>query len=299
MLLRTVGEAVRMTMQTLGPESESLLWLAWRKFRRHRLALFSVFAFAAIAVIVVGAPIFDRYPPNRIDLRATFSPPGAQHWLGTDALGRDIWSRLIHGGRVSLAVGLSATIISVLIGVALGAISGYYGGSTDMIIMRLTDIFMTFPSFLIMLTVAALVGPGLGEVIVIIGAFSWPPVTRLIRGQFLSLKKREFVEAARAVGANDSRIIIKHILPNAIPPLLAQITLQVGSAILTEAGLSFLGMGVPMPTPSWGNMLEPARTLEVLQLRPWVWIPAAVMILLTVLCINFIGDGLRDAIGPR
>ena len=230
---------------------------------------------------------------------ASFSPPSAEHWLGTDALGRDIWSRLIHGGRVSLAVGLSATLISALIGVALGAISGYYGGPTDMVIMRLTDIFMTFPSFLIMLTVAALVGPGLGKVIVIIGALSWPPAIRLIRGQFLSLKNREFVEAARAMGASDSRIIIKHILPNAIPPLLAQITLQVGNAILTEAGLSFLGMGVPMPTPSWGNMLEPARTLEVLQLRPWVWIPAAVMILLTVLCINFIGDGLRDVIASR
>ncbi|NMB10880.1 MAG: ABC transporter permease [Firmicutes bacterium] len=271
----------------------------WNRFKRHRAARFFSIVFIIIVLFSLGAGVFQRYPPNEINLGAMFVPPSAEHWLGTDSLGRDIWSRILHGGRVSLAVGVSSAVISALVGTALGAAAGYYGGTVDMVISRITDVAMTFPAFLVMLTIAAMVGPGLTKLILIIGLLSWPPATRLVRGQVLSLKSREFVVAARALGASDWLIITKHILPNVIPVLLAQITFQVGGAILTEAGLSFLGMGVPMPTPSWGNMLEPAKTLDVLQFRPWAWIPAAIMVLVTVLCINFIGDGIRDAIDTK
>ncbi|GAB4514615.1 MAG: ABC transporter permease [Anaerolineae bacterium] len=272
---------------------------AWRRFLRHRLAVISLGLLIAISVLAVGAPLFDRYPPNKIDLRAHSQAPSAAHWLGTDRLGRDIWSRTIHGGRVSLTVGLSAAFLSTLIGTVLGSLAGYYGRAVDMLIMRLTDVVMTFPSIVIMLTIAAFVGPGLWNVVLIIGALSWPGTARLVRGQFLSFREQDFVLAARCLGVRDRRIIAVHILPNVLAPLLAQVTFAVGMAILTEAGLSFLGLGVPLPTPSWGNMLEAARNLEVLQQGPWMWMPPALMTLLTVLCVNFIGDGLRDAIDPR
>ena len=241
--------------------------------------------------------VVSAYRP-KIDLGNVFSPPSTAHWLGTDSLGRDVWSRIIHGGSVSLAVGVSSALIAATVGTALGSIAGYYGGGVDMTVSRIIDIAMTFPAFLVMLTIAAMVGPGLTKLILIIGLLSWPPAARLVRGQVLSLKSREFVLAARELGASNSRIIV-HLLPNVVPVLLAQMTFQVVGAILTEAGLSFLGMGVPMPTPSWGNMLEPARTLDVLQFRPWAWALAAAMILVTVLCINFIGDGIRDAIDTK
>lgn len=271
----------------------------WYRFTRHRAAMISLVTFAVIIILSLGAPLFQRYRPNEIDLGNVFSPPSTAHWLGTDSLGRDVWSRIIHGGSVSLAVGVSSALIAATVGTALGSIAGYYGGGIDMAVSRIIDIAMTFPAFLVMLTITAMVGPGLTKLILIIGLLSWPPAARLVRGQVLSLKSREFVFAARALGASNSRIIVKHLLPNVVPVLLAQMTFQVGGAILTEAGLSFLGMGVPMPTPSWGNMLEPARTLDVLQFRPWAWAPAAAMILVTVLCINFIGDGIRDAIDTK
>jgi peptide/nickel transport system permease protein len=285
-----------------GPQSTAAVsptQQAWRRFRRNRVAMVALFILMTVAILAAGAPLFQRYPPDKIDLGANSQPPSLQHWLGTDTLGRDVWSRTIYGGRVSLAVGLSATLISTLIGTTLGSLSGYYGSTVDMIIMRVTDVVMTFPSRIIMLTVAALVGPGLTNVIVIIGALSWTGTTRLVRGQYLSFREEVFVEAARCLGVPDRRIIIFHILPNVVAPLLANVTFAVGMAILTEAGLSFLGLGVPLPTASWGNMLESALDLTVLQQRPWMWMPPALMTLLTVLCVNFIGDGLRDAIDPN
>jgi peptide/nickel transport system permease protein len=272
---------------------------AWQRFLRHRLAVISLVVLAIVTALAVGAPLFQRYPPDKIDLSSIAQAPSIQHWLGTDRLGRDIWSRTIHGGRVSLAVGLSAAFLSTLIGTVLGSLSGYYRGAVDMVIMRLTDVVMTFPSLIIMLTVAAIVGPGLDKVILLIGALSWPGTARLVRGQFLSLREQQYVEAARCLGVYDRRIISVHILPNVFAPLLVQVTFTVGAAILTEAGLSFLGLGVPLPTASWGNMLETARNLDVLQYGPWMWMPPALLTLLTVLCVNFIGDGLRDAIDPR
>jgi peptide/nickel transport system permease protein len=270
-----------------------------RRFLHHRLANVAVIVLAIIMLLALFAPLVQRFPYEQIDLRARASPPSIQHWLGTDRVGRDTWSRTIYGARVSLLVGLLATAISTTVGLVLGALAGYYRGWVDMLIMRFTDVVMTFPSIVIMLTLAAMLPRSVVSIILIIGLLSWPKFTRLVYGQFLSLREQEFVLAARALGIPNRRIIFAHIVPNVLAPLVALITFSVGEAILTEAGLSFLGLGVPPPTPSWGNMLEAARNLEILQDLPWMWVPPAIMIVVTILCVNFIGDGMRDAIDPR
>ncbi len=280
-------------------KSESVTQRTIRRFFRHRLAVIALAVLSVIVVSAILASVIERYPYDLVDLRSRAAPPSAEHWLGTDRVGRDIWSRTIHGARVSLVVGIGATLISTLIGTLVGAVSGYYGRWVDMTLMRVTDIVMTFPSIVIMLTLAALLPRNVFSILLIIGGLSWPSVARLIRAQFLSYKEQEFVLAARALGIPDRRIIFVHILPNAFAPLVALITFSVGTAILTEAGLSFLGLGVPPPAPSWGNMLEAARNLDILKNVPWMWIPPAFMTILTVLCVNFIGDGLRDAVDPR
>ncbi len=273
--------------------------IAWRRFRRHKLAVVASLILIGIMILSFGAPLFTPYEPVGMDLSVMNQAPSSDHILGTDTLGRDIWTRTIYGGRVSLAVGIAAAAISTIIGVFLGSISGYFGGLVDTIVMRLTDVMMTFPPIIIMMTVAAITGSGIVNVILIIGGLRWPATTRLIRGQFLSLKNQEFTLAARATGMPDWIIIVRHNLPNVIAPLMARISFAVSAAILSEAGLSFLGLGIPLPTPTWGNMMEAARDLVILQNRPWMWIPPAVFTLVTILCINFIGDGLRDAFDPK
>lgn len=285
------------TLET-NTKIESPTLIAWRRFRRHRLAFVSLILLIIIGVMVFGAPLFTQYDPNAMALRDRALSPNADHWLGTDNLGRDMWTRTLYGGRVSLQVGLVAAGISTTIGVLLGALSGYYGRMVDMVIMRITDVVMTFPPIIIMLTVAAIAGTGLTNVILIIGGLRWPATTRLVRGQYLTLKNQEFVLAARTMGLPDWIIITRHILPNVMAPLMANITFAVSAAILAEAGLSFLGMGIPLPTPTWGNIMENARSLTILQDKPWMWMPAAIATLITVLCINFVGDGLRDAADP-
>jgi peptide/nickel transport system permease protein len=272
---------------------------AMKRFRRHRLAMISLTALTIIVIMCVGAPLWQRYPPNEIKLSQSSKPPSAEHWLGTDRIGRDIWSRLLNGGRVSLAIGLFATLISLSVGILFGSCSGFFRGWVDLSLQRLTDVVMTFPSIVLMLTLAAFVGPGVMNTIIIIGAVSWPGLSRMVRAEYLSSRERTYVEAARCLGVGNRRIMFSHILPNALAPVLAAAAFGVGAAILTEAGLSFLGLGVPMPTASWGNMIEPARELQVLSGAPWMWMPPAIMIVVTVLCVNFIGDGLRDAFDPR
>lgn len=273
--------------------------IAFSRFRQHKLAMVASVVLLIVIISCYGAPLFTPYEPLGMDLTVRLQPPSIDHLFGTDTLGRDVLTRTLHGGRVSLTVGLLAAGISILIGVFLGAISGYFGGAVDMIIMRLTDVMMTFPPIIIMLTLAAFIGPGLINVILIIGGLRWPTTTRLIRGQFLSLKNLEFVQAAHAQGLPDRIVIVRHSLPNTIAPLMANITFSVSGAILLEAGLSFLGLGVPLPLPTWGNMMEDARNLIVLQNLPWMWLPPAIFTLITILCINFIGDGLRDAFDPQ
>lgn len=273
--------------------------IAWRRFRQHKLAMVSLLVLFCITVLCFGAPILTPYDPMGMELAVMNQAPTPEHVFGTDTLGRDILARTMYGGQVSLLVGLVAAGISTAIGVFLGTISGYFGGLVDSVVMRLTDVMMTFPPIIIMMTVAAISGAGVINVILIIGGLHWPATTRLVRGQFLSLKNEEFTLAARATGMPDWIIIARHNLPNVVAPLMARISFAVSSAILSEAGLSFLGLGVPLPTPTWGNMMEAARDLVILQNRPWMWMPAALFTLITILCINFIGDGLRDAFDPK
>ena len=272
---------------------------AMRRFRRHPLAVIGLVLFILVLILTLSAPLIDRYPYEQLNLRDKFLSPSAAHWLGTDRVGRDIWSRLLHGGRVSLLVGVSSAAMTIGIGTLLGVLSGYYGGITDMLIMRFTDVVMTFPGVVIILTVATFLGPSIWNVIMLIGLFGWMGTARLVRGQVLSLREQQYVMAARAIGTSNGRIIRTHVLPGVVAPLLASVTFAINGGILLEAGLSFLGVGIPLPTPSWGNMLETARSLDVLQDGPWIWMPPAFMILLTVLNINFIGDGLRDALDPK
>ena len=251
-------------------------------------------------ILVIFAPLVAPIHPHDIHIESgIYRPPSTNHWLGTDSVARDVWSRLIYGGRISITVGVIAITISLSIGTVIGGIAGYYGGLLDSVLMRITDVFLSLPTIIIVLASVALIGPSLRNLILIIGFLSWANIARLVRGQFLSLREKEYVIAARCIGANDRRIIIRHLLPNLVGPLTVAATFGVAEAILTEAALSYLGLGVQVPTPSWGNMLEAAKQVSILMHRPWIWIPPGFMIAITVLYINIMGDGLRDALDPR
>lgn len=280
-------------------EGESPWARAWSRFRRHRLAMLGLVVLTVLVVLAVFAPIVSPYSPYKLNLPDRASPPSLKHWLGTDGTGRDIWARVLLGGRVSLSVGLVAVSISTIIGTVLGGLAGYYGGTMDSVIMRLTDTVMSFPALVIIITLVAIVGPSVYNTMLAIGLLSWPSIARIVRGQFLYIREQPFVEAAQCLGVRPRRIIFSHILPNAIGPLVVAATFGVATAILMEAGLSFLGLGVQPPTPSWGGMLHDAQTMTILERMPWMWVPPGVMIVLAVLSINFIGDGLRDALDPR
>lgn len=252
-----------------------------------------------LAIGAIGAPVIARKDPYKVDLSSYRKPPNRTHILGTDAAGRDVFSRLLYAGRVSLSVGLVAVAIYTAIGMTLGAVAGYLGGWVDGLAMRLADVFLSFPSLIIIITMVAVLGPSIYNVMLAIGLLGWPPIARLLRGDLLSLREREFVTAARAIGAPGWRIIVRHLLPNALAPIIVAATFGIAHAILLEAGLSFLGLGVPLPTASWGNMLTDAQSLTVLSTMWWLWIPPGLMIALAVLSINFIGDGLRDALDPH
>ena len=270
-----------------------------RRFLRYRPAVFGSLVLVILVMMALAAPVIGGQDPYFQDYALIKSPPTQAHILGTDPLGRDVWARLVHATRVSLSVGLIAVALYTIIGTILGAISGYYGGWVDSLIMRLTDIVMCFPTLIIIITVVALIGPSLYNIMAVIGLISWPSITRLVRAQFLSLRELEFTTAARCLGAPSYRIILRHLLPNCIGPITVAATFGIASSILTEASLSFLGLGVPPPQPSWGQMLTDAQKLSILADMPWLWIPPGVMIALTVLCVNFVGDGLRDAFDPR
>lgn len=268
-------------------------------FRRHRLAVVGLVVIALLTSAAVFAPVLATHDPDFIDLRAAKQAPSRDHLLGTDEVGRDVFSRLLYGTRVSLSVGLVAVTIYTSIGTLLGAISGYFGGFVDGVIQRLTDTVMCFPTMIILIAAVSITGPSIWNMMLIIGLLTWPGTCRLVRGEFLSLREREFVDAARAVGASNARLIVRHVLPNALAPVIVSATFGVAAAILTEAGLSFLGLGVRPPTPSWGNLINLAQSATILQTMPWLWIPPGCLIAISVLSINFVGDGLRDALDPR
>lgn len=287
------------TVSNIGDAKRERRWLTLARFRRHHLAVAGLMVMVLLVVAALCAPLLAPYDPDLADLRAVRQAPTPVHPLGTDLTGRDMLSRLIYGGRISLTVGVLAVAIYVTIGTVLGALAGYFGGIVDLTIMRLTDTIMALPTLLIIIVFISVTGPSLTSVIAVIGLLGWPGTCRLVRGQFLSLRESEFITAARVVGAGSSRIIVMHLIPNMVSVLVVVSTFGMATAILLESSLSFLGLGVRPPTASWGGMLQDAQSPVVLSDLPWLWLSPGVMIAITVLTINFVGDGLRDAFDPR
>jgi len=276
---------------------ESQAKIFWRYFKRNRLAVGGMTIIVITFLIASSASLIAPYDPGKTDVSLKLNPPSTQNFLGTDQLGRDVFSRMLHGSKVSLSVGFVAVAISILIGILVGALAGYYSGWVDSVMMRFVDIMLCFPSFFLILTVVALLGPSLFKVMVVIGITSWMGTSRFVRAEFLSLRERDFVQAAKALGVKDRRIIFRHILPNALAPVFVTATLDVATAILVEAGLSFLGFGVQPPAPSWGNILTEGRTY--IFDAWWLTVFPGLAILITVLSFNLLGEGLRDALDPR
>lgn len=277
-------------------EKKSYLGNVLERFTHHRLALVgSIFLFLEILTVVIF-PVVFHLDPITSDFSVFESGSVKGHILGTDDLGRDIFARLVYGGRISLAVGFFSTAISLIIGTPLGLIAGYYRGTAEFIIMRAAEIFLAVPSMILILVVVSITGNSVVMLTIIIGVMGWPGFARLIYGNVLSTREKEYVEAAKAIGETDFSMILRYIFPNTLTPILIQFTFHVASAILQESSLSFLGLGVQAPAASWGNILHDAQSIAVLATKPWRWIPAGVILILTISAINFIGDGLRDAL---
>lgn len=269
--------------------------ITWRRFKHNRVAFWSLVLFGLIIFMAVFAGVISPYDPNQT-VAAFNASPDANTLLGTDDVGRDVLSRLIYGSRVSLIVGVGAVVIYAIIGISLGLISGYFGGIVDSIIMRITEVFMAYPHFMIILVIVSLIGPNMWTVMLVMGFMGWPPLCRLVRGEVLRVKTLDYVAAAVVTGYPPINIVFKQILPNVLSPILVNCTFGIANSILTEASLSFLGMGVQPPTSSWGNMLTSAQSISVLSGEPWRWIPPGIAILVAVLTINFLGDGLNEAV---
>lgn len=277
---------------------ESMFRLVWSRFRRHRLATVSLLVLAVLALVAIAAPLFaTEEDANRLVVTAILEPPSAEYPFGTDDVGRDVLLRSIFGARISLLIGFLAALLSVTIGVAVGALSGYHQGWIDNILMRITDALLSIPTLFILIVLTRIAGQSIGVITVVIGVLSWMGVSRLVRANVLTLKQQDFVLAARSIGVEPRTILVRHILPNTIAPIVVAATLGVGQAIILEASLSFLGLGVQPPTATWGSMLYRAQSFLVT--APWVAFFPGILILITVLCVNFVGDGLRDALDPR
>jgi peptide/nickel transport system permease protein len=300
--------AVRLVEYYAVRESKGLLREAWDRFRRDRLALAGGVVIILLVVLALGASLFSQYVthyrPYSQDLRSNLKPPGfqkapdeARHWLGTDELGRDVLTRVVYAARISLGVSGATVLIALTVGTLMGTLSGFYGGMLDALIMRFVDIMLSIPAFFLLLFIAVVFSPGILAFCFVIASVSWMGVSRLVRAEFLSIKARDYVDAARVVGASNARIIFRHILPNATTPLIVAATLMSGNVILIETALSYLGMGVQPPTPSWGNMLT--KSAQYLYKAPFLVFIPGFFIFFTVLAINLMGNGLRDALDPR
>lgn len=279
---------------------------AWQALRRNPLAMVCLVLLVVMAIWCVLGPIWSPWQDDATDALMINKPPGAQHWLGTDFLGRDVYTRLLLAGRISLTIGLLTMLLSVALGYLLGAVSGYAGGLTDKLIMRLADLVMTIPSLPLLIVAGAMLSEldfsadaRIYMVVIMLSLLEWPKLARLVRGQILSLRERDFMLATQVLGLSSRRRLFGHLLPNTIPILVVMATMAVANAILSESALSYLGLGVVPPTPSWGNMMDAANSLIDFQRRPWLWMPPGVAIFITVVAINVLGDGLRDALDPR
>ncbi|MBI2346752.1 MAG: ABC transporter permease [Deltaproteobacteria bacterium] len=271
--------------------------LVWRQFCKHKLALAGLAVIGVMAIMAVLAAWVGRYSPTAYDLEAMLQPPSPAHWFGTDELGRDVWARMVHGTRVSLQIGFVAVGIYVAVGILLGALAGYYGGWVDLWISRLIEVMYCFPTFFLILAVLAFVGPSIYNIMIVIGLTSWPGIARLVRGEFLKLRSQDFVQASIAAGAGDIRVMFRHLLPNALAPVLVSATFGVASAILVESSLSYLGFGVPPYVPTWGSILSQAQ--EFMDIAWWLTLSPGLAIFITITAFNLVGEGLRDAIDPR
>lgn len=268
--------------------------------KKNKLILIGTSILITLIIVSFIGPLFIKQDNiSSVDLYNISSPPSGEHLLGTDDLGRDVLARLLYGGRVSLLVGVFATMLQVMIGTILGVLAGYFGGAIDAIIMRIVDIVMCFPFFIVAIALAAIVGPSVVNLIIIIAILSWTDIARIVRAEVLSIKERDFIMASKAIGFNNLDIILKHIIPNVLSSILVATTLSMATAILMEASLSFLGMGVKPPMPSWGNMLTAAQNMRTLSSEWWLWIPPGFMIIISVLAINFLGEGLRRKLDPK
>ncbi|MBI3957470.1 MAG: ABC transporter permease [Chloroflexi bacterium] len=289
-------------------EQRTLGSMMWNQFRRHQMAMAASVVLLVLIFGSVFVSILSPYDPERSSMRERREAPSLEHPMGTDTLGRDMLTRLLYGGRVSLSIGLAATALGITIGTVIGALAGYYGGRVDDTLMRLTDLFISLPRLFMLIIMSLLLrsldvpllkaNGNVGGIVLILGVLSWTGVARLVRGQFLGLKEKEFVEAARTLGIGNLRIVFRHILPNTATPIIVAATLLVAGTIISESGLSFLGFGVQPPTPTWGNMLNAAQD-EMRKGNWWMAVFPGLMIFLTVISINYIGDGLRDALDPR
>jgi peptide/nickel transport system permease protein len=294
----------KFTPQIINAQSTSMGAGVWKRFRKHPGAIFGFIVIFLLVSLVLLAPL-SPYDSETSEMSERYNPPSLSHPMGTDALGRDLFTRVLYGGRISLTVGLLVVMISITLGVPIGALAGYYGGRLDAILMRITDTFLSLPSFLVLILLSAIlreVEAPLFErnnvltISLVIGVFAWTTFARLVRATFLTLRETDFVSATRALGGSDLRIIIRHILPNSVGPIIVEATLEFGYAIIEESGLSFLGFGIQPPTPSWGNLLSNAQ--EHFTKYPWLAIFPGLMIFLSIISINYIGDGLRDAFDP-
>ncbi len=274
-----------------------MLYIIWQRFKRNRLAI----AGGIIVLLLIGtallAPLIAPYNPEEIDRYNILTPPNSDHMLGTDDLGRDILSRMLYGARISLSVGFVAVGIATIIGLILGSIAGYYGGIIDRVIMRFVDVMLSIPTLFLILAVIAFLGSNIWNIMIVIGVTSWMGISRLVRAEFLSLKERAFVLASKSIGAPDARVITRHILPNSLAPVIVSAVLGVAAAVLVESALSFLGIGVQPPTPSWGNILTIGK--NNIEIAWWLSVFPGMAILITVLGYNLLGEGLRDALDPR
>ncbi|WP_203453956.1 oligopeptide ABC transporter permease [Jiangella aurantiaca] len=273
--------------------------MAVRRFKRNKVAVAGGVFLLIILVLALFAPLIAQQSPTAVDLGQIRRPPSGEHWLGTDASGRDVFARLLYAARVSLLVGVFAALVSVLLGTVIGAVAGLFGGWVDTLLMRTADMVLSFPPIVVIIVLAGLLGPSIPILIIAIAATTWPTPARLVRGVTLTVREREYLHAARVAGASRGWLLRKHIVPAAMGQIVVVGTLLVAQAILAEAVLSFLGLGVQPPQASWGNMLNDAQSLTVIQSMPWLWLPPGLAIAATVLAVNFVGDGLRDAVDPR
>ncbi len=278
---------------------ESFWANVFKQFKRNKLAVVSTYIVLAIVLACIIVPMVSPYSLEQTDTANRAQAPSRSHWLGTDNIGRDLFTRLFIGGRISLGIALAVVTLECIIGIVLGTLAGYYGGIVDGIIMRISDIFLCFPFLIICIVIVSIFSSGPATLILTLSILSWPSIARIVRAQILSLRELEYMEACEALGISDFKRMFRHLLPNVMAYIIVYATLGIAATILTETSLSFLGLGIRFPIPTWGNLIQPARELVVIQKYWWYWMPSGIAIFLTVMCCNIIGDALRDAVDPK